>query len=165
MASEIGGSARASDLFPDYPEYKTPTLSYETHPNYLKIWKITGLSTPYLNNIPSHPDKCRDGARRDFTDQVRHRVRQSPGWFSLRRPAWCTAQSRKRDQNTRTVEVARFSLLLRIGDGSYTPKKSQPVTAKSQKQAHSFCKEKVANTQEIQNDAIDYNPNISVRGS
>ena len=28
-------STRAPDLFPDYSEYKTPTLSYETHPNYL----------------------------------------------------------------------------------------------------------------------------------
>ena len=33
MAFEIGGTC--SDLFPDYPEYKTPTLSYETHQNYL----------------------------------------------------------------------------------------------------------------------------------
>ena len=24
-----------SDLFPDYPQYKSPTLSYETHPSYL----------------------------------------------------------------------------------------------------------------------------------
>ena len=33
MASEM--EARAFDLFPDYPEYIKPTLSYETHPNYL----------------------------------------------------------------------------------------------------------------------------------
>ena len=25
----------ASDLFPDYPEYKTPTLSCKTHPKYI----------------------------------------------------------------------------------------------------------------------------------
>ena len=31
----LRSEARASDLFSDYPEYKTPTLSYETHPNYL----------------------------------------------------------------------------------------------------------------------------------
>ena len=31
----LRSEARASDLFPDYPEYKTPTLSYETHTNYL----------------------------------------------------------------------------------------------------------------------------------
>ena len=32
--------ARASYLFPNVPEYKTPTLSYETHPNELKFGKI-----------------------------------------------------------------------------------------------------------------------------
>ena len=31
----LRSEARASDLFPDYPEYKTMSLSYETHPNYL----------------------------------------------------------------------------------------------------------------------------------
>ena len=36
MASERS-EARASDLFPNFPEYKTPTLSYETHPNDLKF--------------------------------------------------------------------------------------------------------------------------------
>ena len=29
--------ARASDLLPNFPGYKTPTLSYETHPNDLKF--------------------------------------------------------------------------------------------------------------------------------
>ena len=29
--------ARASDLSPDYPEYTTPTLSYETHLNDLNL--------------------------------------------------------------------------------------------------------------------------------
>ena len=29
----LRSETRASDLFPDYPEYKTPTLSFETHPN------------------------------------------------------------------------------------------------------------------------------------
>ena len=29
----LRSEARASDLFPDYLEYKTPTLSYEIHPN------------------------------------------------------------------------------------------------------------------------------------
>ena len=29
--------ARASDLLPNSPEYKPPTLSYETHPNDLKF--------------------------------------------------------------------------------------------------------------------------------
>ena len=28
---------RACDLFPNFPEYKTPTLSYEAHPNDLKF--------------------------------------------------------------------------------------------------------------------------------
>ena len=32
----LRSEARASDLSPDYPEYKTPTLSYEAHPKYLK---------------------------------------------------------------------------------------------------------------------------------
>ena len=41
---------RASDLFPDYPEYNSPTLSYETHPTYLNIRIITGLSRSYINN-------------------------------------------------------------------------------------------------------------------
>ena len=45
----LRSEGRASDLFPDYPEYKTPTLSYETHPKYLQIRTITGLSRPYLN--------------------------------------------------------------------------------------------------------------------
>ena len=29
--------ARASNLSPNFSEYKTPTLSYETHPNDLKF--------------------------------------------------------------------------------------------------------------------------------
>ena len=33
--SLLRSEARASDLFPDYSEYKAPTLSYETHPNCL----------------------------------------------------------------------------------------------------------------------------------
>ena len=33
----LKSKARASDLFPNFPEYKTPTLSYETHPNDLKF--------------------------------------------------------------------------------------------------------------------------------
>ena len=31
----LRSGARASDSFSDYPKYKTPTLLYETHPNYL----------------------------------------------------------------------------------------------------------------------------------
>ena len=49
MASEIGGNA--SDLFPDYPKYKTPPLSYETHPNYLKygyLQAFRGRILPYI---------------------------------------------------------------------------------------------------------------------
>ena len=33
----LRSEARASDLIPNFPEYKTPTLSYETHPNYLNL--------------------------------------------------------------------------------------------------------------------------------
>ena len=40
--------ARASILFPDYPEYETPNLSYENRPS-LFIQVITGRSMPYLN--------------------------------------------------------------------------------------------------------------------
>ena len=45
----LRSDARASNLFPDYIECKTPALTYETHPNYLKLRIITGLSRPYLN--------------------------------------------------------------------------------------------------------------------
>ena len=33
----LRSEARASDLFPNFPEYETQTLSYETHPNDLKF--------------------------------------------------------------------------------------------------------------------------------
>ena len=33
----LRSEARASDLFPIHPEYKTPTLSYKIHPNDLKF--------------------------------------------------------------------------------------------------------------------------------
>ena len=33
----LRSEARASDPFPNFPEYKTPILSYETHPNDLKF--------------------------------------------------------------------------------------------------------------------------------
>ena len=36
IAYELGGTC-AFDLFPNFPEYKTPTSSYETHPNDLKF--------------------------------------------------------------------------------------------------------------------------------
>ena len=37
----LRSEARASDLLPDYPEYKTPILSHETHPNYLNTDNYT----------------------------------------------------------------------------------------------------------------------------
>ena len=33
----LRSEARASDLLPNFPEYKTPTISYETHPHDLKF--------------------------------------------------------------------------------------------------------------------------------
>ena len=35
--SFANGRKCLTDLFPNFPEYKTPTLSYETHPNDLKF--------------------------------------------------------------------------------------------------------------------------------
>ena len=50
----LRSEARASDVFPDYPEYETPTLSYKAHPNYLEIRIITGHSRLMLTL--DHPD-------------------------------------------------------------------------------------------------------------
>ena len=47
--------ARASDLSPNFPEYKPPTLSYETHPNDLEFGYLQAFRGRILTL--AHPDE------------------------------------------------------------------------------------------------------------
>ena len=53
--SLLRSEARASDLLPNFPEYKTPTLSYETHPNDLKFGYLQAFRGRILTL--AHPDE------------------------------------------------------------------------------------------------------------
>ena len=63
--------ARASDLNPNFPEYKPPTLSYETHPNDLKF----GYSQAFRGRILTI-------AHTASTDEFRQNIR-SHSWINL----------------------------------------------------------------------------------
>ena len=51
----LRSEARASDLLLNFPEYKTPTLSYEAHPNDLKFGYLQAFRGRILTL--AHPDE------------------------------------------------------------------------------------------------------------
>ena len=51
----LRSEARASDLLPNFPEYKTPTLLYKTHPNDLKFGYLQAFRGRILTL--AHPDQ------------------------------------------------------------------------------------------------------------